>query len=609
MIPDSASTKYTFKPQRSKILSYARACRSKLSSRPASSRSNEYESFMMNSRTLRRPPRGRGSSRSFVLKWYQTCGSCLYDCSSRAWNVIVSSCENGRTNGRPLRSCSLKTIGIAMRPDVSQSSAGVRTGQSISWPPIASISSRMICTTFWCTRQPSGKYVHRPAPTCRMKPPRTSSWWLAASASAGGSRRVGKKSREARTITVVRADYSSGITAASLAMPLRGRAVHPRGRSIFSSDRLQWNQRGLGQGRGLRHLQTLRAVHALRDPLVDLVEQLVDEDVGRHLLQHSPVRVDEAGVAPPCDAEVRIARLAGTVHRATEHRDLEVLRIRMEPFFHLLRERLHADVVPPARRARNHDRAPLTEAERLEDLPGDADFLHGIGRQRDAHRVADPVHEQRAHADGALDRARVGRSRFGDAQVQRIRHLCGQHPVRPDHGRNVARLDGDLDVAEVEALEQADLLDRGLDEGLCLVLLRELGEMLRERAGVRTDSHRDARGLRGANDLRDLVRAADVARIDAHRGHPLLDRLQGQARVEVDVGDDGDRRQADELRQCLGVLRLRNGDAHDLATCGCESGDLRSRRLDVVRLREGHRLDDDGRAAPDLDPADADLPL
>ena len=41
-----------------------------------------------------------------------------------------------------------------------QSSAGLSTGISISWPPIASISSRTICTAFWCTRQPAGQ----PAP-------------------------------------------------------------------------------------------------------------------------------------------------------------------------------------------------------------------------------------------------------------------------------------------------------------------------------------------------------------------------------------------------------------------------------------------------------------
>ena len=63
---------------------------------------------------------------------------------------------------------------------------------SISWPPIASISSRTICTTFWCTRQPAGSQVHSPAPSWRTSPARTMSLWESASASAGGSRSVGR---------------------------------------------------------------------------------------------------------------------------------------------------------------------------------------------------------------------------------------------------------------------------------------------------------------------------------------------------------------------------------------------------------------------------------
>ena len=69
IIPDSACTGYTSSPQRSKIRSYAALWSMKLLSSPSSSRSNEYESFMMNSRTRISPARGRGSSRSFVWKW------------------------------------------------------------------------------------------------------------------------------------------------------------------------------------------------------------------------------------------------------------------------------------------------------------------------------------------------------------------------------------------------------------------------------------------------------------------------------------------------------------------------------------------------------------
>src|SRR4051794_24148561 len=106
----------------------------------------------------------------------------------------------------------------------------------------------MICTTFWCTFQPSGRKVYSPAPTWRTKPPRRRSLCETASASPGSSRRVGMNSCEARVAT--------------------------------SGYRLvEWDLRGLGhrQGGRLGHLQALRAVHALGDPAVDLVEELLDE--------------------------------------------------------------------------------------------------------------------------------------------------------------------------------------------------------------------------------------------------------------------------------------------------------------------------------------------
>src|SRR5204863_1618911 len=91
----------------------------------------------------------------------------------------------------------------------------------------------------------------------------------------------------------------------SLARPL-----NPVTRRLF-----QWDQRRLrhGQGRGFCHLEPLRPVHPVRNPLVDRVEELVDEDVGRDLLQYSAVGVDEADVAAASDPEVRVARLPRSV--------------------------------------------------------------------------------------------------------------------------------------------------------------------------------------------------------------------------------------------------------------------------------------------------------
>src|SRR6476646_2052279 len=125
-----------------------------------------------------------------------------------------------------------------------------------------------------------------------MKPPRTSNWCEAASASAGASRRVGRKSCEARAIMGSR-------------------------RTLFERDEGSLGHR---QGRRLRHLEALRPVHAVGDPLVDLVEKLVDQDVGADLLQHAAVCVDEADVAAARDAEVRVARLPRSVDCTAEYR-------------------------------------------------------------------------------------------------------------------------------------------------------------------------------------------------------------------------------------------------------------------------------------------------
>src|SRR3954452_2959989 len=176
----------------------------------------------------------------------------------------------------------------------------------------------MTCSIRMCARKPSGSIAHRPAPIWRMKPPRTSSRCEAASASAGASRRVGRKSWEARAIIGgVALGYSSGISGGSG----DHRRCRPR---LFERD-----QRGLGhrQGRRLCHLEPLRTLHSAGDPLVDLVEELVDQDLGADLLQDAAVRVDEADVAAARDAEVRVSGLARAVDRTAEYRDLEMLRV------------------------------------------------------------------------------------------------------------------------------------------------------------------------------------------------------------------------------------------------------------------------------------------
>jgi hypothetical protein len=124
------------------------------------------------------------------------------------------------------------------------------------------------------------------------------------------------------------------------------------------------------------------------------VEELVDEDVRGDLLEDAPVGVHEPDLAATGDPEVRVARLARAVHRAAHDGDLECLRVVAQAILDDDREALDPDVVAAARGAGDHHRPAFAEPEGLEDLPRDLDLLHGVGRERDAHGVPDPVHQE-----------------------------------------------------------------------------------------------------------------------------------------------------------------------------------------------------------------------
>ena len=110
-------------------------------------------------------------------------------------------------------------------------------------------------------------------------------------------------------------------------------------------------------------------------------------------------------------------------------------------------------------------------------------------------------------------------------------------------------------------------------------------------------------GLRAVGDLGDLLGPADVARVEADAVRPGVDRLQRQRVVEVDVGDDRDRRLDHDRLERLDVLVARHGDAHDVRARLGHGADLLHRGREVRGLGLGHRLDGDRRASADLNPA------
>src|SRR3954469_14871714 len=104
-----------------------------------------------------------------------------------------------------------------------------------------------------------------------MKPPRTSSLWLTASASPGASRRVGMKSAD--NLAVAREPAVPPGAPSLPAVPVTPAVSRCLG------GLLDWALCCLGhhERRRLGELEPLRPLHAGADPAVDLVEELVHE--------------------------------------------------------------------------------------------------------------------------------------------------------------------------------------------------------------------------------------------------------------------------------------------------------------------------------------------
>jgi len=131
--------------------------------------------------------------------------------------------------------------------------------------------------------------------------------------------------------------------------------------------------------------------------------------------------------------------------------------------------------------------------------------------------------------------------------------------------------------------------------------------VLGQRTGVGADAQWSSCSLGSPHDLGDLVGTANIAGVDAHRGDAGRDRLERERRVEVDVGDNRQRRAAHDLGQGLGVGKTGHGAADDLAAGRGERLDLSDRRGDVAGAGSRHRLHGDGGAAADLHAPDRDL--
>ncbi len=151
------------------------------------------------------------------------------------------------------------------------------------------------------------------------------------------------------------------------------------------------------------------------------------------------------------------------------------------------------------------------------------------------------------------------------------------------------------------------MIERGLDHRLGRRAAELLKDMLFHRAGVDADADRDMPRLGGLHDRVHTVRPADVARVEPNLIHARLDGREREPVVKMDVRHDRYGRAGADLAERFRRLRVRHRAAHDVAARVRQRADLCQRRFRVARIRVGHGLYRNGRAAADEHIAHPDL--
>ena len=350
----------------------------------------------------------------------------------------------------------------------------------------------------------------------------------------------------------------------------------------------------------------LRHIHCsghlfLLNKLVDLGHQRVDNLILSYFTNDLAMRKEQALTTSAGNTQVGVRCLSGAVDRTSHHGDRKRRGIVLKPLGDLLGDGNKVNLAAGARGARDNLGTTATQAQRLQNTPGNRRLLNRIGCERHAHGVTNAFGKQDTQAYRTLDGALELGPRLRHAQVKRnVGNLTRQGSIGIERRLHAMGLGRKHNVRKAAVLK---VLDEALARHHELFGLREvfaLGDILLKRARVHANTNRAPSGTRGIDHGIDLGPIANVAGIDAQLGSTGLNGTNGELMVKVNIGDDRHRGLstdgAETLKRGLGG----HAHAHDIAASLRQRAHLRKRCLGISGIGAGHGLNHDRSAATDL---------
>ena len=317
--------------------------------------------------------------------------------------------------------------------------------------------------------------------------------------------------------------------------------------------------------------------------------------------------VDQIAGRGAGQSHVRLARFTGAVDDAADHRHIHRRAHVFETILQLVHGGDHIEVLPRATRTGHEIDAIAAQLEALEDVETDLDLFDRVRRQRHSDGVADAFIKQHAQPDRRLHGAAAQAAGLGDTQMQRLLDLPGQPAIGVHRHKDFRGFHRDLEVRVVVPVENIHVtqgrLDQRLGRGLAVLAL----QILADRAGIDADADGDTAIASAGNDLAHLVIAADIARVDTQAIDAIGGDFQGDAVIEVNVGNERHADLGADFAKRLGRVHAGNGDAHDVGARAGQRGNLGHGSGHIAGFGIGHALHADRGAPPHRHLSDVNL--
>jgi len=188
--------------------------------------------------------------------------------------------------------------------------------------------------------------------------------------------------------------------------------------------------------------------------------------------------------------------------------------------------------------------------------------------------------------------------------VQGIIRAGGDQAVRLDHHRHVGGLERELDLLKAQIFKQGDAAQGAFIQGPGRNAV--FGQqILLQRTGVDADPDGGLMFFGRPDNLGNPL-FRHIARIDPDAVRAVFDGVDGQLRVEMNIGNQRNGYPFFDVRKRPDRVGVGNRHPGDFATRAFQRINLGHRRGDVARVRIGHGLDGNRFVSPDPDGPDPD---